>query len=518
MLILKQWCTRNLPVATAVLVAAAWRLWLMDRYAGWEESDYGNLAMIQGVVEGGFRHFDMNHMPGYYGISAFVHLLVNDAVIAGRSVSFLGGLVALGLATRIAIRMGGARCGWLVGLLLVVQPEFALYSASTLREPLAAAFVLGCVSLLLSERMVWAGVLAGCAFLVRFDLALVLAPVVALHAFGRPNCTRRILQGLVPLVVAVVVWSVYCRIDHGTFVFWSHSVSVNLETGLGAEAEAPGQWWFNGLSVVGGLLGWLLPWRVGWGLWLGLLVGLWFFLRGMLRLASGGEPDWKTEFRRLHGVRRTVTWTCLLMLGLWAGIGFVGQHSPSHNLYWKWLCPIIPILVPVAVVGLLEMMDRTARVVGSFAARAVIVVFVVQAVWSNLHETERQRLLSESWYRPQLKLAQYIEAEIGPSVPMILDNIPACWIRRTTTQRPMTSWFDVPVKPGDRVGFSKWIEDEQIEWVLWFREDWTQAPRIAPFLANGGTWEMGSVRLVEREREDGYGWIWFEVLNTLDVE
>lgn len=511
---LKQWCVRNLPVAVAVSVAAVWRLWLMGRYAGWEESDYGNLAMIQGVVEGGFRHFDMNHMPGYYAVSALVHLLVEDAVIAGRSVSLLGGLIALGLATRIAMRLGGARCGWLVGILLAVQPEFALYSSSSLREPLAAAFVLGCVSLLISERMIWAGVFAGLAFLVRFDLALVLTPVMVLHAFGRPKWGTRMLHGLLPMALAVLAWSVYCRVDHGTFVFWSHSVSVNLETGLGAEAEAPGQWWANGLSVSGGLLGWILPWRIGWGVWLGLIAGLWVFLRGVTRIAFGDVSGRVEEFRRLHGVRRTITWTCLLMLGLWAGIGFVGQHSPSHNLYWKWLCPIIPVLMPVAVLGMLELMERGTRVMGVSAARVLVGVLICQAMGSNLNETERQRELSESWYRPQLTLAQRIEAEIDPSVPMILDNIPACWVRRKATERPMTSWFDVPVKSGDGIGFSTWITNEQIQWVLWFREDWTQAPRIAPFLADGGTWEMGAVTLIEREREDGYGWIWFEVLHA----
>ena len=144
---------------------------------------------------------------------------MEEAVIAGRSVSMLGGLIALGLATKIAIRLGGQRCGWLVGLLLAVQPEFALYSSSSLREPLAAAFVLGCVSLLISERMAWAGVLAGLAFLVRFDLALVLTPVMVLHAFGRPQWGKRLLYGILPMALAVCAWSVYCRVDHGTFVF-----------------------------------------------------------------------------------------------------------------------------------------------------------------------------------------------------------------------------------------------------------------------------------------------------------
>ena len=53
----------------------------------------------------------------------------------------------------------------------------------------------------------------------------------------------------------------------------------------------------------------------------------------------------------------------------------------------------------------------------------------------------------------------------------------------------------------------------RIHWVMWFREEWTQAPKVAPFLEKGGRWERGDVVLIERDREDGYGWIWFEVVS-----
>ena len=92
-----------------------------------------------------------------------------------------------------------------------------------------------------------------------------------------------------------------------------------METGMGGEAEAPGQWWLNGARVSVGLLGWLMPWRMGWFLWLGLI----------LAVASA--------VRLPHGELRTGALLAVFMAGLWAGIGFVGQHEPSHNLYWKWL-------------------------------------------------------------------------------------------------------------------------------------------------------------------------------------
>ena len=46
---------------------------------------------------------------------------------------------------------------------------------------------------------------------------------------------------------------------------------------------------------------------------------------------------------------------------------------------------------------------------------------------------------------------------------------------------------------------------------MWFKEDWTQAPEIAPFLSDGGQWEYNGVRLEEQQREDQYGWIYFQV-------
>jgi hypothetical protein len=128
-----------------------------------------------------------------------------------------------------------------------------------------------------------------------------------------------------------------------------------------------------------------------------------------------------------------------------------------------------------------------------------------------LQETHRQWALSEAWYRPQLELAQAIERDIPAAVPLLLDNIPACWIDRRPHERQMTSWFDVPSAPGSEAAFSRWLREEEIGWVLWFREEWTQAPVAAPFLSSGGVWVGDGVRLVERRREDGYGWIWFEV-------
>jgi hypothetical protein len=482
---------RSHIVAVSVLLAGLWRLWLAGVYAGWEESDYGNLAMVRGVLDGGFLHYDMNHMPGYYALGAAALAVVGDAVVAAKAVSMLSGLVALGIAVALTHRLAGPLAAALTGLLLTFQPEFALYSSSSLREPVYAAAVLAMLLSLGRERLVLAGLMAGGAFLVRMDGALALCPVLVLHALGRPERLMRLVRALAPLLLIIAAWSVYCRIDHGTFLFWSHSVAVNVETGLGAEARSALDWWRAGLSVSVSLVAWMMPWRIGWGVWLGLLLAL-------------ASVPW-----RRHGLERTWVILAVLMTGVWAGIGLVGQHDPVHNLYWKWLCPIVPVVVPLGIVGVVRLSQR-------LGGRLLVVLVVLQALGSGLKETHRQWALSEAWYRPQLDLAQWIETELPESSTLLVDNIPACWLNRRHHTRELISWFDVPVVPGDEADFGRWLIEEDVELVLWFREEWTQAPIITPYLDAGGYWTQAGVSLTEVRREDGYGWILYAVDRTLD--
>ncbi|MEC8423877.1 MAG: hypothetical protein VX000_08875, partial [Myxococcota bacterium] len=337
------------------------------------------------------------------------------------------------------------------------------------------------------------GVLAAGAFLVRFDGALALGPVLLVHALGRPPRAARVVRALGPLLLAITAWAVYCRIDHGTLAFWSHAVSVNVETGLGGDQSGPIARAANGIRVAGSLVGWLLPWRVGWGIWLGTLMAL---------LAV----PW-----RQHGARRSWALAALLLLGVWSGIGLVGQHEPEHNLYWKWLAPLVPVLVPLGAAALVVAHRHARALGGARLAGLGLAVVVGQAAASNLKETWRQLDLSDRWYRPQLELAQWVEAEVPEDTPLLMDNIPACWLDRRAHRRPMTSWFDVPVPPASPAAFAGWLEDEGIGWVLWFREEWTQAPHVAPFLKAGGVWTGGNVVLNEVRREDGYGWILYRV-------
>jgi len=478
---------RGLLLVGLVLLSALLRAALMGPYYGWEESDYGNLAMVRGVLESGFTHFDMSHLPLYYGVSAAVMAVTGDAVIAAVGVSFVCGLLTVALSVVLADRIGGQTLGWVVGLIVALQPELALYSASSLREPLYGALVLSSLLALTRERLAWASLFAGLAFLTRMDAVLILGPVLAVHALGRPNRGQRLLRALLPLFLLVACWSLYCWQMYETWQFWGHATAVNLETG-GQDKTL-----LSGLGVVLGLLGQTLSGHVGWGLVFGFPLGL------ML-------VPWKG-----HSAHRSLALAAVLLLGFWLGIGLSAQHAPTHNLYWKWLYGVLPPFILISVMGLAGLVPRLKRMGGKPALVAGLCLTMGQGAWAMLGEMHRQVKLSQALYKPQLELARWLESNTPPQGHLLVDNIPGVWLNRRAHERELTSWFDVPVSPGNRVEMAIWLVGEEVSHVLWFREDWTQAPRVAPYLASPVVHDLGFVRLVPLQQESGYGWIFYRV-------
>ena len=489
--------SRPALVALFTVVGAAWRLLLMQIYYGWEESDYGNLAMARGVLESGFRHYDMNHLPMFYGLSALVMAVVGDAVLATRIVAFVSGALTVALGVWVADRILGRRVAWFVGAFLVFQPELALYSASSLREPVYAAALLGALALLTRERLAAASLAAGVGFLTRMDALLTVGPALALHALGRRPRAGRLLMGVAPLVGVVAAWSLYCLEVHGTWQFWGHSVSVNVETG-GVEGQAPPlERLLAGLGVSAALFFQVLPGRIGVFAWLGLIVGI-------------VTAPWLR-----HDLRRTLTVMALGLLGFWLGIALIAQHEPGHNLYWKWLHAPAPFLLLVGVAGAWRLLDKLGGVIGPTAVKVLAALGLLQGLWAMGAETKRQLEVSASLYKPQLELAQWIEAEVPESTTLLVDNIPGCWLDRRAHGRELWTWFDVPVPPADEAAFARWLRAEEVGYVLWFAEEWTQAPVIAPWLGAPAAAEepvvIDGVTLTPLRVDDDYGWRFYRV-------
>ena len=156
------------------------------------------------------------------------------------------------------------------------------------------------------------------------------------------------------------------------------------------------------------------------------------------------------------------------------------------------------------------------RPLGGTAVGCLAVLGVGQALWAYACETERQIELSEELYRPQLELGRWIEANVPEEVPILVDNIPGCWLDRREHARTLWTWFDVPDPGGEAERFGAWLNQEGIGYVLWFEEDWTQAPAIAPWLRAGEPVDLGVVDLVPLEEERSYGWVFYRVDSSLD--
>lgn len=458
-----------------LIVSFCIRMWLTQEYYGWEESDYGNLAMIYGVWDSGFTHYDMNHMPGYYFVSALLYGVFQDSILAGKLVSMVSGMTALWCTMRLLQDIGHSRCALWVGVLLLLQPEFVLYATSSLREPLYTAFILGAVAAWRAQSAVWFAFFAVCAFSVRFEAPLFLLPVAMV---GFKSWSQR-LGISIAIVCGIAIWAGYCWGTYETWQFWSHAASVNVETGLSGEAANLSSWWINGFMVVVGLLWTVLPQHLGWFVLFGWLITPYIWRKSQQVLLLWG-------------------WSAL-MLGTWLGIAFVAQHEVQHNLYWKWMLPFIPLLSMVSVLSWTRVLPKWGMALGC------IYTLVIQG-----DELYRQFTLSRSLYKPQLDLAKWIEANIDPTEPMILDNVPACWIRRQPQAYQLYSWFDLPAydTPEDLL---LWSREHDVHWVLYFQEEWTQAPSKAVFLSEIREYrsEQGDIQLLAEEAV--YGWRWFEV-------
>ena len=467
-------------------MALVLRLWLCFSYYGWEESDYGNLAMVHGVWQSGFTDFDMNHMPGYYFLSAVVYSVIRDSVIASKLVSFVGGAVSLLLASLIVKKIYNIRASVLFLALVLIEPELTLYSASSLREPVYTAFLLLALWGILHKRS-WLFMLAGaCAFLVRFEAPLFLGLIGWVYV---PKVKDKWLF-VFSMVAVVFGWSLYCYLHFDTWTFWSHAASVNVQTGQGGSEDSVGLWLQQGCSVVWGLCTTMMPSRMGWVvLLLALYAGV-----PILR-----NKQWNSD------VLLVWVWM-ILMLGVWLGIAAVAQHEVGHNLYWKWFYPLVPYIAMAGVGELwkliLFLQQRYLRII--FIATVLLYTWYTQYI-----ELHRQFVLSKKILGPQVELAKWMESNIPESEPMIVDNIPACWLRRKENSYTLYSWFDLP-KFSTPQEMYDWTEVHQVRWILFFQEEWTQAPLKAPFLQPQGKKIMADgAQFVLVDQEAQYGWAWY---------
>jgi hypothetical protein len=479
--------------ASLVLAAATVRVLLSTRFFGWEESDYGNLMMVREVLDSRFTWFRVEHMPGWYSAAALLRLLLPDARVSALALTLPISALTVGLGAYCARSVAGPGAGWLAGAWLALQPESALYGASTLHQPLAAGLVTASMALLLLARPGPAAAAAGLATLTRME-ALFAALPPALWAMLRDLGLRGrgLLLPAAALLGCLAGWQGYVSLVHGEGLFFVGPVGVNLAPD--PEGAARVQWipWISeGLRTAAALLLWVLPRKVSW---------LWMLLAACGAAAALRGLGWAGSRSALAFLLGT--------LGYWLGTGFLFQHHPTHNLYWVWLLPTLPPLAVMAALGW-SRLDRRLAPLPRPARLLVLVAVVVAPLPVFRAEAAYQIHRAELWYRPQLDLCRWLEETVPRDHAVLVASIPEVLLQREAPRMRVLSWWKLPegVRDASRDAFGAWLAQEQVDYVVWFREDWTDAPAIAPWLADGTDAQAGPLTLRFADREDGYGWI-----------
>ena len=486
------------PFAVA-LVGLLWRLWLIPRYFGHEEEDWGNLQIARGVAESGFRWLELDHMPGYsWMVAAFVRLGV-DVQTAALGVASVCGAVTVGLVTWLGMRWFDRTTGLVAGLVVAFQPEAALYSATALREaPYTALSVLG-ILLAGERRWLGAGLALSAAFLVRFNAAFALLPALLLAALWlrrRGEDARGPLLAAALLGATTATWALVYRLhpDGGTWAFWGSVASRN--TG-GAVADLSGPEHAEAvLEAVFGLALRVFPSHLGPPALLCVPVGI-----AAVLLALRGRDD---------AMARQRAWLALCALGtlgLLFSAAAISTYEWFHNLYWKWLTPAVPLLAPLGVHG--------ARVVAARLSpalrRPLIAVLVLATALTFSVQTRAQVRLSASLYGPQVLAARWVEDAFVEDVVVVAAGIPVAWLGRVKSDRVVLEWTDPSVPAGDSETFGRWLFENRVATVFWFAEEWTAAPGKAPFLGRAEATELGPVTLRPVAWSSAYGMVAYAV-------
>ena len=494
--------SRNAPLLCFVAVAALYRVVLAWRYYGWEEDDYANLARSVAVAYNGLECVPISHMPLYYLVNAGLIRVFGHAELVCTATSMISGLAALVFAMLIARKLGGKRLEGLVGLILLVQPEFALYASTSLREPMYVALGLAGLWLLVNERRVLAGLAMGGTLLVRPEAVLVFWPVYVILGF--PRHRRQLVGfsvGLGCLLATLALWTLWVHAATGSWLYVSPQLAPNLATtggtGIAHRTLERGLW------VGYYMVSWLLPSRMGWPLLVGAALGVVLLARRWRDQASLG-----------------VVLALALTLVFWLSMGLVFQHHPAHNLFWKWLVAPVPLLAIAGGVGLLAVVDGLARLrwdramrlgIHRWAGPALLALTLVWFGYNAVKQTRAQIERADELFLPQVELARYIERELPPDEVLILDEIPANYLSRQLHDYRIVDWRDVEPYAGTPERFEAVLLEQEVEYVLWFRAPWIRATTAAPFLGGQGRVVLGQLMLDPLLREDQYGWVWYRV-------
>ena len=495
-------------VATVTLLAFVYRLLLRRSYFGAEEEDYGNLGLILGTLQSGFTYIETQHMPLFTTLAAVVTAATKDAELGGEIVALVSGSLAVGAVVWIGWRWLHPATGLLAGFLFLFHPDAALHAATPLRISTFVLFSLVGVALIGERRPLRGALLLSLAFLTRFETAFTLFP--ALLLFTAASRKKRDLAGSALLGATVLGWALYYRSAEGTFRFWGDVMSRTTEGALSM---------LHPETLWGVLIG-TLPDHLGNLVALAVPVGL-------VALALDKSP--------LRSRRRWLALCTAGVFGFFCLTVLLSSYAPDHNLFWKWSIASTPFLMLCAahvVVGLLRAVwnqlgvneARSAKTLVPIGLLCTLALMSVSTDYSRVTRAQLDR--SAQWYGTQVRLMEWIEDNYPQDVGLVADNIPATWLSRIANERRVVRWSSSPteaVRDADDNGpngvpsglsaeeFGTWLLDNKLSLVIVFRENNRGSLDKAPWLGELVPQKLGPAQLQPIAREEGYGFIAWQV-------
>jgi len=470
-------------------LALLWRIRLAGRYDGHEEEDWGNLEIVRGVIDSNFAYVETEHMPLFAWLAAVVARVIGDVPLACLAVAVVGGAVAVAVTVWIGEKHLGAGVGIVAGALLVFQPEAALYSATPLRESLYLALALSGIAAVGARHAPAAAALLALAFLARFNVAFTILPALLWTAWRSedPDDRRRLAGAALAVAAVVFLWAGYYRSDTGSWAFWGRVVSVN--TGDAVSDLFPAERVAATVGAVAGVFGRVLPAHVGWAV-------IPLAVVGGIRVVREGD-----ERARWIGLCTAAT---LAFLALTAAMT---TYEWTHNLWWKWITPSVPLLLLVAAYGAIGLLARLPRA----AAIPTAVGLLVATLAGYAVETNRQTELSEVLYGTQVDLAAWAEEAWPVGTAVLTEGIPAAYLRGRQSPTPALLWSDPSLPRDDPERLGEWLIARRVGLVMWYQEEWTGAPEAAGFLAEPRPHRLGRATLEPIAHEPSYGLIAYVV-------
>lgn len=482
---------RRLALAAAALggIALLWRWRLTAIYFGSEEEDYGNLGLILGTLQSGFRYVETEHMPLFTALAAAVTGVVGDPERGGEIVAVASGTAVVLLTLLLGWRWLSPAAGLIAAALLLFQPELALYSATPLRITTYVAFVLLAVWGIGERRPILAAVALSLGFLTRFDLAFSILPAAVVWTAWSARREGLQRDRAIPVLAGaatVALWAAWYHHELGTWRFWGGVAERNE----GAEI------------AIGTLVGFathIVPGHVGRA-----VVGAAIAGGILVQLDRASRPE-RARWLVLAGAS---------VMGLLCLTVLLSSYDWNHNLYWKWMSTSVPFLALGAGHAAAEGAKAAwGRGAGARATAAILLLLAgAETASTQAAETRTQLARSDRWYGTQVRLVRWIEASFPPDVGVLTDLIPATYLSRRASAARVFLWRQSELPPGDEDAFADFVREQRIALVFWFREDWVGAARRAPWLAEPAPRVVGGLRLLPIAAEDGYGFVAWQVI------